>query len=139
MSQECVDAARKLVDNFQAGNLEVAFDCVHPDGVITEPSKLWYGGKWVGPDGLREIIETMTSKLDIEVVDYAVFDSEDITTMKVEIRFRSKETGRTIEMPIVELYRERDGKLIEMDIFYKDTAAVLELADMWSPLRTAAA
>ena len=134
MSEAAVAAARNLVDSFKSGDLDAAFANVHPEGVIHEADELWYAGDFVGPDGFREIIETMSSRLQIEVGDYEVFDTAgEETFMKVNVTFTSPETGRRLEMPIVEIYRAKDGKLIDMDIFYKDTAAVIALATETAP------
>jgi uncharacterized protein len=129
MSEAAVTAARTLIESFRAGDVDKAFDQVHPEGVIHEADELWYGGDWTGPEGFRKIIGIMSSKLDLEILDYEVYDSHEVTVMNARIRFTSKSSGRQLEMPIVELYRERDGKLVDMDIFYKDTAAVIELAN----------
>lgn len=128
MSQECETIARRMIDSFRAGDTETAFNCVHPEGVISEADNLPYGGDWVGPDGFREIIATMSTTLEIDIIDYTVFDSDDVTIMKANITFTSIATGNKVTMPIVELYRARDGKLIDMDIFYKDTAALIALS-----------
>jgi hypothetical protein len=128
MSQECETIARRMIDSFRAGDAETAFDCVDAEGVIREANRLPYGGDWVGPDGFRQIIATMSTTLEIDIVDYTVFDSDEVTVMKANITFTSRATGNKVTMPIVELYRAREGKLIDMDIFYKDTAALIALS-----------
>jgi ketosteroid isomerase-like protein len=129
MSQECLDAASKLLDSVMAGDMGAALGTLHAENVVHEPASLWYGGDWKGPGGFAEILGLMTSKLDLKVNSYVVLDGGDHAVMKAEVTFTSKASGRTLDMPVVELYRSRDGQLVDMDIFYKDTAAVLELAN----------
>jgi hypothetical protein len=47
--------------------------------------------------------------------------------MNANITFTSKATGRSLTMPVVEIYRGANGQLIDMDIYYKDTAVLLAL------------
>lgn len=129
MSSPSSTAATKLLDSVMAGDMPNALSALHADCVVHEPPSLWYGGDWKGPEGFVQIVQIMTDKLDMTVQNYELFDAGDVTIMKANVAFTSKLTGRTLDMPVVEVYRGRDGQLIDMDIFYKDTAALRALGD----------
>lgn len=129
MSSESATAAKKLLDSVIAGDLETASSTLHAECVIHEPENLWYGGDWKGPDGFAQILGLMTSKLDIRVDSYELYEAGDVAVMNAQITFTAKPNGRSLNTSVVEIYKARDGQLIDMDIFYKDTAAVLALAE----------
>lgn len=129
MTSDSSTAATKLLDSVMAGDMSSALSTLHADCVIHEPASLWYGGDWKGPDGFAQILQIMTEKLDLTVQSYEVFPAGDVTVMKAEISFTSKLTGRSLVMPVTEVYRALDGQLVDMDIFYKDTAALRALGD----------
>ena len=129
MSTECEAAARKLLDSMIAGDIAGALSALHDDVVVHEAESLWYPGDWKGLEGFGRVIELMTAKVDLKVHGYEVFDADTRTVMNAQVTFTSKATGRTLDMSIVEIYQARDGKLIDMDIYYKDTAAVIALAE----------
>jgi len=111
------------------GDVETALSTLHPELVVHEPDSLWYPGDWHGPQGFSDIIGLMTSKLDLEIKSYETFDSPQATVMRAEVTFTSKATGRSVDLSVVEVYKARDGRIIDMDIYYKDTAAVIALAE----------
>lgn len=129
MTNASSKAATKLLDSIMAGDMPSALSTLHAECVVHEPASLWYGGDWKGPDGFTQILQIMTDKLDLAVQSYEVFPSDEVTIMKAEISFTSKLTGRSLVMPVTEVYRALDGQLIDMDIFYKDTAALRALGD----------
>src|SRR5271167_2786813 len=127
MTNASSTAATKLLDSVMAGDMASALSALHADCVVHEPPGLWYGGDWRGPDGFVQILQIMTDKLDMIVQSYQIFSPGDVTIMKAEISFTSKLTGRSLDMPVVEVYQALDGQLIDMDIFYKDTATLRAL------------
>jgi ketosteroid isomerase-like protein len=129
MSTEAVAAASKLLDSIIAGDMDTALSALRADLVVHEAASLWYPGDWKGPEGFLQVIGLMTSKVDLKVHGYEVFDAGARAVMNAQVTFTSKATGRTLDMSIVEIYQARDGQLIDMDIYYKDTAAVCALAD----------
>jgi ketosteroid isomerase-like protein len=45
----------------------------------------------------------------------------------VVMRFTSRVTGESVDMPIVEMTHIRDGKLVEVDVYYKTPSQIAEL------------
>jgi ketosteroid isomerase-like protein len=122
-------AATQLLDAMKDGDLETAFAALSADNVIHEPASLWYGGDWKGPEGFGQILTTMSQYFDIQINGYEIFEAGEIAVMKADITFTAKATGRSLTMPVVEIYRGTGGQLVDMDIYYKDTAALLALCD----------
>jgi hypothetical protein len=56
------------------------------------------------------------------------FDAGDFVVVKATGRFTSHASGQSAVTELVELFTVRDGKLIDMDIYYKDPGAVAALS-----------
>ena len=127
MSNECVCAAIQLLDAIIAGDMATALEALHDDCVIHEPESLWYRGDWSGPGGFQQILGLMADKVEMAVRAYDVSPCDDRAVMTAQITMTSRATGRTIDFPVTELYQARDGQIIDMDIYYKDTSALCAL------------
>ncbi len=121
-------APRKLLDSFMAGDLEGALSAIHPDCVLHEAESLPYAGDWHGKEGFKELVGIMLGAFDLKINGYEVYPSTDVISMKAEGVFTSRKTGRSVTMPLVEIYRIRDGLIVDADIFYKDAMEINKLA-----------
>jgi len=43
------------------------------------------------------------------------------------LTFTARTSGESVEMDLVELYKVRDGQIVELDVYYKDPSAVASL------------
>jgi ketosteroid isomerase-like protein len=102
-------------------------DPFHPDIVIREAASLPYGGDWKGVDGLRDLMTTMRSLTKLSPIDVEVFDAGDdhVITRQTAL-MEDERTGASLRVPMVEVYRMVDGKIAEIDVFYKDTKAMVD-------------
>jgi ketosteroid isomerase-like protein len=125
-----VDAARKMFNAFQSGDVATAMGEFHPECQVHEADSLAYGGTHKGHEGFMTIMEIMGESLDVSVSDQEVFDAGDTVVIRVQATFVSRKSGRKLCMPLIEIYKyEGDGdKVIDADIYYKDAGAVADLA-----------
>jgi ketosteroid isomerase-like protein len=97
-----------------------------PDLKVIEPGSLPYGGVFQGAAQLQEFdqlfFETW-SHHEYSVVRYA--DHGEWVAVAINLRLVARTTGREVTSRIAEWWRVVDGKVVEIEIFYEDTAAIL--------------
>jgi uncharacterized protein len=134
MSQENVDAARRLFKAVEERDLAGVLAVYDPDVVIREPASLLYGGVYHGLEGalrhangyaqawaaVQAPADLATDPVFLDAGEYAV----------VLWRQRgSASDGRKLDLPAVSIYKMRDGKIVESQMFYSDTKAILQFFD----------
>jgi ketosteroid isomerase-like protein len=119
---------RAFVDLLSGGDADRAFKLLHPDVVVYEADALPYSGTYHGVEGFGQMMEGLSRAFDLQVNKYEVLDAGDTVIARMDISLTARSSGRSVSMPIVELYRFTDGLISEVDIFYKDTAAVAEIS-----------
>lgn len=100
----------------------IAEDCV-----LHEADSLPYGGEWIGPQGFYDLMNIIKSTWE-----GFTFTFETVLTNNVDlISYRGRISGRTphgrFDMPVVEYWRFRDGKAIDILPVYFDTASLIAL------------
>ena len=102
-------------------------DPFHPDIVVKEAAGLPYGGDWKGVEGLRDLMTKIRSLTKLSPIDVEVFDAGDDHVITRQTALMEDEaSGATLRVPMVEVYRMVDGKIAEIDVFYKDTKAMVD-------------
>ena len=119
---------RAFVDLLSGGDADRAFKLLHPDVVVYEADALPYSGTYHGVEGFGQMMEQLFGTFDLQINKYEVLDAGDTVIARMDISLTARSSGRSVSMPIVELYRFTDGLISEVDIFYKDTAAVAEIS-----------
>ena len=99
------------------------------DLVIVEADGLPYAGRWTGPDALHELFGVVSGFWsDFAVELRAMTAGGDTVICELLVRGRSTRTGEEFDMPLLELWRVRDGKVSEILPFYFDTARLAGIA-----------
>ena len=119
---------RTFVDLLSGGDADRAFKLLHPNVVVHEADALPYSGTYHGVEGFGQMMEGLSGTFDLQVNKYEVLDAGDTVIARMDISLTARSSGLSTDMPIVELYRFTDGLISEVDIFYKDTAAVAEIS-----------
>lgn len=115
------------VDAFAAGDAESFWAIFDPDVTFYEASCLPYGGAHRGLEGARAGYAELCSHFaKLDSVTEAVLASRDIVIMYQIITFEAARTGKTGTLPVAELFRFRDGKVIEWRAHYFDACLVAE-------------
>jgi len=126
--------ATELVERFLEVALGQRFDrlpeVLDEEFVIVEPTSLPYGGEYRGPEGYARFFTELTAVFEITAFDVRELVADgDRVVMKAEVGFRSRKTGRGLTMPVLELLEVAGGKLARSEVYFQDTAALLELLD----------
>ena len=103
--------------------------------VVLEPGSLPYGGEFHGLEGVRRHAAAWLrtwSPLqhgDERKLGPAFVDAGDDVVVRWRLRARAPDGDRTLNMPMVSLYKLRDGKVVLVQMFYTDTVEVLQFLE----------
>jgi ketosteroid isomerase-like protein len=108
--------------------LDDARSLLHDEFVTHEAGGLPYSGEYHGPQGFFELLGNMTEGLELTLGDSVQFLLADNTAaIRSRVTFTSRASGESVEMSLVEVYTVRDGLIVDLDVYYKDPAAVTAL------------
>jgi uncharacterized protein len=138
MPQENVETIRSLFRGVEERDLEAYIAAGHPEVVIREPGSLPYGGDYRGLEGMRRHaagwMRTWAALQpgDERKLDAVFIDAGYHVVASWRLRARAHDGNGTLDMPMVGIYRLRDGKLVEAQMFYSDTVEVLRFLEVAS-------
>lgn len=125
---ECVNGWNEAM---AAGDRDGMNELLHVDYKLFEPAGMPYAGTFTGPEGWWEFwdlfLQTWT---DISVSDTKLFlsDNPDDATIYMKLSGRSVKTGRAFSTSLIELWRFKEGQIVEMHPHYCDTRYLSEVA-----------
>ncbi len=109
------------------GQFERVYDLLAPDAVLIEPESLPYAGRWEGLEAWRRFGTLFQSIWRPEVVGpVELFPNGDRVAARFVMRLASQATGRVVDMPLMEVFTVRDGRIAALEVFYADTAQMLD-------------
>jgi len=95
---------------------------------LFEPDALPYSGAYRGVEGAKKMIQAaMGTSEDFSFSVEQIAAAGDLVFIYVHMSGRAKKTGRTFSYPLVEMWRFRDGKVVEFRPFYWDTHQMREV------------
>jgi len=121
-----VQAAQTFWDKILEGDLETAFTVLHPDVVLHESSGLPFGGVYHGLSGVQALATKTVGNFDMEFLSVDVYADRDTAFAHVRQHWTARTTGIRMTVPVIEIYKTRDGLISEMDVFYQDTKLVYD-------------
>ncbi len=120
-----VDTVRRWHEAMVAGDRALATDLMHDDFLVRAPPNLPYGGEHRGAAALfamaareHELFEASLSA----PVEYV--SAGNPVVLRLASRFKSRATGRAVDVSMVQIYDVVDGKIASLDVYYNDPAAV---------------
>ena len=127
MSKENVEVVKRLFDAVERRDREGVFAAYHPEIIIREAETLSYGGEFHGFEGAmkhalgyRAAWDALQSKTEQELSP-AFLDAGDYVV--VLWRQRAVNGDKKLDSSAASVYKLRDGKIIESEMF-QDTAAI---------------
>jgi ketosteroid isomerase-like protein len=97
--------------------------------VMSSPPGLPWGGEYRGRNGFLKLAKHLTSLVtpgtegELEFID----GGDWVIVRAVGGSFTSVASGESVHTPVIELWKVRDAKIVELDVYYKDPAAVTEM------------
>ena len=135
MSHGNVEVVQSLFRGVEERDLEAYLAGWNREIVVREPGSLPYGGEYRGPEGVRRHAAAWLrtwSPLqpgDERKLGTAFVDAGDDVVVRWRLRARASDGDRTLDMPMVSLYKLRDGKVALAQMFYTDTVEVLRFLE----------
>lgn len=97
-----------------------------PECVIYQPSSLPYGGEWRGHSGFEAWMQAFSQQwASLEVKDAKFYPHGEVILSKSHVYAVAKATGLHLDWPLLQFFRVREHKILELRPFYWDTAALL--------------
>jgi len=113
------------LDALAAGDLDGFWSIFDPEVVFHEAPCLPYGGVYRGLEATKQAFYRMGAAYShMRAQIEAVLAAQDMAVLYQTIEFRVRETGKTGALPVMEMFRLRDGKVVEWRAFYFDSSMV---------------
>ncbi len=124
---ECV-VPRTEAPTTEEGQVDGSLDVMAPNAVTRIPDSMPYGGDHIGREGFVRAAKAMNETWQIpDGLEMSFHDlEEDKVVQFVSWTGVSRHTGRSVPVRMMTLYTLRDRKIAEIDIYYWDTAEIVE-------------
>ena len=123
-----VDTVRQFMAATGAERQNERRGLLHDDFVVHEAGGLPFSGDYYGSQGFFELLNRMNDMLELEAGPITTDQlGDDAVAARFRLTFISRASGKSVEMGLVEIYTVRDGRIAELDVYYKDPAAVAAL------------
>jgi ketosteroid isomerase-like protein len=132
MSQENVENTRRLfkaVEDRDVAGVLAAYD---PEIVIRDAESLPYGGVYHGLEGAKQHVEGAAQTWNHlqppneRKMDAVFLNAGEYVIVLWRLRGLATNSGSKLDLPVVSVYRMRGGKIVESQMFYSDTVAILQ-------------
>jgi ketosteroid isomerase-like protein len=118
-------AILELLEAAEAGNAEHFWDIFDPDVTFHEADCLPYGGAHRGLEATKRGYARLGDTFaELTTVIETVLAAHDIVIVYQTVTFRPRANGDRLTLPVSELFRFRDGKVIEWRALYFDSDKV---------------
>jgi ketosteroid isomerase-like protein len=127
MSQENVERIRESVEAFNRGDLDAAFDRIHPDAEWQTLDSFPDVGTYRGPEGIRAFFQTWSEAFrgfQVHLEECAPVDEHRVIAA-LRVSGEGAESGAGVESPaFFQLLEFRDGQLIRARMFQTRSEAL---------------
>jgi ketosteroid isomerase-like protein len=127
---ECAATVAAFLGCVADRDIKGALALLHEDVEIDEPASLAYGGLHKGPGGfVTGVLKVMGGIAEFATDEVTLHDAGDTTVVRMDVTVTARSTRCAIRTSVTEIYEVRDGLIVRIDVFYKDTAALLRIFD----------
>jgi ketosteroid isomerase-like protein len=128
MSAANVEVVQRFEDAFVRGDMDEVLALVSPGIVVHEAPSLPYPGDHRGHEGFLRLTDAFNSVWEIvSELDLTFLDAGDThVVVLVAYDVVTRPTGVPLRLRMAEIYTVIDGQITELDVYYRDTAAIVE-------------
>lgn len=126
-AQDNVEVVRTFTDCLRCGDIDACVALLDDANVFSEAASLPFGGDYVGPDGFRAMLSAVNRDFRVALQPPEIAGTGDWVAVVVRGTFTARATGRTMPVDCVDIYRLREGKIVRVDVHYKEPGALAEL------------
>ena len=131
--QDTAAEPRRLVEElarrFQSGDRDGAMELLHAQVRIQQPASLPHGGWHTGHDGMDRMGTEFSRYWERTVDNPRIFGCDTAVFQVTTQTWKSKSTGRSATVDVVELFGFDDGLISEIRVFQQDTHLLLSTLD----------
>lgn len=98
-----------------------------PDVVFHEPTDLPYGRDFHGTEGFLELAGIVGAQYRLDVVDDDYHPMGDRVLSMLQLHITALNTGKSVLMPVLEVYTVHDGRITDADIYFKNPHVMHDL------------
>ena len=121
---------KTFIDLMNSGRYEEAREMVSDEVTISEPPGIPYGGRFEGMTGFDEFRRIFGTTWKSWSEGPIWFAEAEGTAVKLSLATAVRRgTGETYTTPLAEFFTFRDGKLVDVKIFYQDIPAFLAVTE----------
>ena len=129
--KENVDKVGKLYSSIFAGDFDTVNAILSPDVVVHEAAALPYGGAFKGHEGFQELMVTLAGVWeDLKPIDMKMSGVDDLVLCHFTLTAKNRKTGSKLNMPLIEAWTLRDGRVVEGRVYYYDTMEVRQICGL---------
>lgn len=121
MSNRLIEIVNEMYAALPAQDFDTYQSHMHPDFCVVEADCLPYAGTFSGMDGFQKLVGVvfgMFSEFIPEVTDMAVSDNR--VMVWVDMTLTGAKSGKTVKMPMIEVFAFEGEKVKEIRPFYFD-------------------
>jgi len=127
-AQKSVATVRRFMAATGAERRNERISLLHDDFVVHQAGGLPFSGDYHGSQGFFELLNRMDDVLEFTAGPIMTDPlGDDAVAARFRLTFISRASRKSVEMGLVEIYTVRDGRIAELDVYYKDPAAVAAL------------
>lgn len=126
MPQGSVAVVKSVYEAFARGDAEAIFGLVHPQAEVYQSSRLPWGGRYEGHEGLGAFLTRLTGTVESEVEPERLIDDEEGHVVQIgRTRGRVRATGKEFDVPETHVWTVEGGRVIRFES-YIDTPKMRE-------------
>lgn len=129
MSAKTDAVIRQYIEEASSGNIPGIVELTHPDCVISEPASLPYGGEYTGKEAFQELFQDVLATWEVFDFEAKTVVTEGNTSLIIFDVHVENASGESMETQVAEVYQIEDGLISNLNVFYTDTAQVVELLE----------
>lgn len=118
---------QRALDAFADGDMGVAAAVFHPDVQVNEATSLPFGGNHVGAEAFFQMLALLGEAYTVEVSEQHLTSAAEEVILRMQMTFTSRATGRSTVLSGIEVYRFTGGLISDIDVYYKDTKAMVDI------------
>jgi ketosteroid isomerase-like protein len=97
------------------------------DVVLDEPASLPHGGEHHGIAGFQAAQAGMGELWEQRIEEAEYWQcAPDRVVLRIVIHWRARAGGRSVLLPMIDLIQIRDGRIVRVEVFLRDTKALLD-------------
>ena len=117
----------RMAATFQNLTVEAAREFIADDCVVHEAASLPIGGDWKGPQGFVDLMQAVQKTCPNFRFEGSGMVTNEVDTIAFVGRISGDTPGGRFDIPLVEYWRFKDGKAVDVLPMWHDTAQVMKL------------